>query len=425
MIIEFIKNKKGCNRGRVGKVIKYIFGQTKHKRESGNFEITKEKIDFIASSSSLRIVNPLIAFENGQQIKLSGKEANLEPIISEFLAAEFKNKRVKLPFEHIVVSLPEGEILNVIQWDLLIRDLTEKLGLNDHHWISVRHNDTLNSHCHLLYSTIQNSPPYKRLVLGNNFKKTALIRNELEKKYNLNHDHNPYTDGPGKAINNSPYKTKVQAIRQAIDCIVKNSEDKISLPDFIEKLSEKGIGCFAQTRRDTVRGLSFSLGSFRVTGSRLGIGYSWKSLQERGVFYDSSLHQSSIERTNDFEKELTKEIDKFSLPKPLYPISNHLLIKNIRLKVSQSKVRTVHYSEKGSSVWGIWIKIPLSFRGKNKQQIENDIFFQKMLRMILTIYFNWLRSKEEEKRLAWEQLKPFLKKLKPPTELASEIAFQP
>ena len=179
MIIEFIKNKKGCNRGRVGKVIKYIFGQTKHKRESGNFEITKEKIDFIASSSSLRIVNPLIAFENGQQIKLSGKEADLEPIISEFLEAEFKNKRVKLPFEHIAISLQEGEVLNVIQWDLLIRDLSELLGLNDHHWVAVRHNDTLNSHCHLLCSTIQNSPPYKRLVLGNNFKKTALIRIEL------------------------------------------------------------------------------------------------------------------------------------------------------------------------------------------------------------------------------------------------------
>lgn len=424
MIIEFIKNKIGCNRGRIGKVIRYIFGQTKHKRESGNFEITKEKIDFIASSSSLTIVNPLIAFENGQQIKLSGKEANLEPIISEFLEAEFKNKRVKLPFEHIVVSLQEGETLNVVQWDLLIRDLTEKLGLNDHHWILLRHNDTLNSHCHLLCSTIQNSPPYKRLVLGNSFKKTALIRNKLEKKYNLKHDHNPYTDGPGKAVNNSSYKTKVQAIRQAIDCIVKNSKEKMSLPEFIENLSKKGIGCYAQTRRDIVRGLSFSLGTFKVTGSKLGIGYSWKSLQERGVFYDSSLHQSSIERTNDFEKELTKEIERFSLPKPLYPISNHLLIKNIRLKVSKSKVGTAHYSEKGSSVWGIWIKTPLSFRGKTKEQIENDIFFQKMLRMILTIYFNWLRSKEEGKRLAWEQLKPFLKKLKPPSELVSENVMQ-
>lgn len=424
MIIEFIKNKIGCNRGRIGKVIRYIFGQTKHKRESGNFEITKEKIDFISSSSSLKIINPLIAFENGQQIKLSGKEANLEPIISAFSEAEFKNKRVKLPFEHIVVSLQEGETLNVVQWDLLIRDLTEKLGLNDHHWILLRHNDTLNSHCHLLCSTIQNSPPYKRLVLGNSFKKTAHIRNELEKKYNLKHDHNPYTDGPGKQVNNAKYKTKIQSVRTAIDLIL-NKNEKISLPEFIEKLTKKGIGCFAQTRRDTVRGLSFSLGSFKVTGSKLGIGYSWKSLQERGVFYDSSLHQSSIERTNDLEKELTIEIDKFSLPKPIYPIPNHLLIKNIRLKVSQSKVGTAHYSEKGSSVWGIWIKIPLSFRGKTKEQIENDIFFQKMLRMILTIYFKWLRSKEEEKRLAWEQLKPFLKKLKPPTELASEIAFQP
>ena len=419
MIIEFIKNKKGCNRGRVGKVIKYIFGQTKHKRESGNFEITKEKIDFIASSSSLRIVNPLIAFENGQQIKLSGKEANLEPIISEFLEAEFKNKRVKLPFEHIVIPLPEGETLNIIQWDLLIRDLTEKLGLNDHHWISVRHNDTLNSHCHLLYSTIQNSPPYKRLVLGNNYKKTALIRNELEIKFGLKHDHNPYTDGHGKQVNNAKYKTKIQSIRTAIDTIL-NKNEKISLPEFIEKLTKKGNGCFAQTRRDTVRGLSFSIGSFKIAGSKLGIGYNWKSLQERGVFYDSSLHQFSIERTNDFEKELTKEIDKFSLPRPVYPMPNHLLIKNIRLKVSQSKIRTAHYSEKGSSVWGVWIKIPLSFRGKTKEQIESDINFQKILRIVLTIYFNWLRSKEEQKRLAWEQLRPYLKKLEPPTELVSE-----
>ena len=76
--------------------------------------------------------------------------------------------------------------------------------------------------------------------------------------------------------------------------------EKISLPEFIDRLTKKGIGCFAQTRRDTVRGLSFSLGSFKVTGSKLGIGYSWKSLQERGAYYDSSLHQSSIERSNNF-----------------------------------------------------------------------------------------------------------------------------
>ena len=48
------------------------------------------------------------------------------------------------------------------------------------------------------------------------------------------------------------------------------------------------------------------------------------------------------------------------------------------------------------------------------------INFQKILRIVLTIYFDWLRSKEEQKRLAWEQLKPYLKKLEQPTELVSE-----
>ena len=264
-------------------------------------------------------------------------------------------------------------------------------------------------------------PIIERFIKAENRNKRVKhpIENELEIKFGLKHDHNPYTDGHGKQVNNAKYKTKIQSVRTAIDTIL-NKNEKISLPEFIDKLAKKGIGCFAQTRRDTVRGLSFSIGSFKIAGSKLGIGYNWKSLQERGVFYDSSLHQFSIERTNDFEKELTKEIDKFSLPKPVYPMPNHLLIKNIGLKVSQSKFRTAHYSEKGSSVWGIWIKIPLSFRGKTKEQIESDINFQKILRIVLTIYFNWLRSKEEQKRLAWEQLKPYLKKLDPPTELVSE-----
>ncbi|MFT6900884.1 MAG: hypothetical protein ACJAXS_001064 [Colwellia sp.] len=361
MIIEFIKHKKGCNRGRVKILIKYVCGEIKHMRETSNFEITKEKIDFVGSSTSLPVLNPLIAFENGQQIKLSGKEADLEPIISEFLQAESKNTRVKLPFEHIVISLQEGESLNLIQWDLLIRDLTEKLGFSDHHWISLRHNDTAHQHCHIICSTISNSPPHKRLVFGNNFKSSALIRNELEKKYKLNHDHNPYSDGPGKVINNAKYKTKKQSIRHAIDNILKDKEGTLSLPEFIEKLTNKGIGCFAQTRRDTIRGLSFSLGSFKVTGSKLGIGYSWKSIQERGVFYDSSLHQSSVERSNDFEKKITNEIGHYSLPKQPYEDAKNLLIKTIRLKISSKSIRLSHYAEKGNSMAVLALTVEHSF----------------------------------------------------------------
>lgn len=419
MIIEYIKSKKRNNQGRIGRLINYIFGKTKHNRKSSKHDLTDEIVEFIGFSNSILMNNPLLSFENGRLKKLNGKEANLEPIIERFIKAENRNKRVKHPIEHIIVSLQKGEKLNSIQWLHLAKELTNKLGFNDHHWTAVIHKSTKNQHLHLACCAVSNSPPYRRLVLSNSYKKTALIRNELEIKFGLKHDHNPYTDGHGKQVNNAKYKTKIQSVRTAIDTIL-NRNEKISLPEFIENLSKKGIGCYAQTRRDIVRGLSFTLGTFKVTGSKLGIGYNWKALQERGVYYDSSRHQSSIERSNNFEKELTKEIDKFSLPKPIYPVPNHLFIKNIRLKVSQSRIRAAHYSEKGASVWGIWIKIPLSFRGKTKEQIESDINFQKMLRIILTIYFNWLRSKEEEKRLAWEQLKPFLKKLKPPTELVSE-----
>jgi hypothetical protein len=423
MIIEFLKHKKGCNRGRVKILIKYVCGEIKHMRETSNFEITKEKIDFVGSSTSLPVLNPLIAFENGQQIKLSGKEANLKPIISEFLQVESKNTRVKLPFEHIVISLQKGESLNLIQWNLLIRDLTERLGFSDHHWVAVRHNDTSNSHCHLVCSAIPNSPPYQRIVLGNSFKSSALIRNELEKKYNLNHDHNPYSDGSGKAVNNAGYKTKKQSIRHAIDNILEGKEGKLSLPEFIEKLTYKGIGCYAQTRKDTVRGLSFSIGNFKVTGSKLGIGFSWKSLQEIGVYYDASEHQSSVIKSNSFETKITNEMETFSLPRQPYSSSKNLLIKTIRLKISLKSVRLSHYAEKGHSLWGVWLKIPLSFKGKTKEEIERDINFQKMLRTFLTIYFRWVSRKDEAKKVAWEHLRPFLKKINRPSEIIDENTF--
>ncbi len=71
MIIKFIQQKKGNNRGRSQHVIDYIFGKTKHKHESHSHEITKEKIDYIGCSKNLGFIDPLLHI-SGEPISYFG-----------------------------------------------------------------------------------------------------------------------------------------------------------------------------------------------------------------------------------------------------------------------------------------------------------------------------------------------------------------
>lgn len=420
MIIEYLKSKKSNNQGRVGKLINYIFGKTKHSRSSNQFDLIKETIEFIGYSPSILLQNPLISFNNGRLIKLSGKEADLAPTIHMFLNAENQNKRVKHPIEHIVVSLPEGESLNSVQWKSLADELTKKLGFNDHHWLAVLHKETKNQHLHLACCAISNSAPHRRLVLGNSYKKTAIIRNELEKKFGLKHDHNPYTDGHGKKVSDSKYKTKVQTIRSCIDKAIEQHGESTPLPVFIERLNNLGVGCFAQTRRDSIRGVSFSLGKYKITGSKLGIGYSWNSLQERGVYYDHSKHAISIENSNSLEQKVTRTIEAYSLPEQPTYNSKYLLVKKVNLKFKAHKQKSKY---KAGYSWGLWIRPPMSFKGMNKQQIEQQISFLRMLRRLLCLYFKWLKKKDAEQQFAYELIKPYLRRIKEPTDGDFENTF--
>lgn len=417
MIIEYLKSKKSNNQGRVGRLINYIFGKTKHTRSSNQFDLTNETIEFIGYSSSILLQNPLISFNDGRLIKLSGKEADLAPTIHMFLNAENQNKRVKHPIEHIVVSLPEGESLNSVQWKSLADELTKKLGFTDHHWVAVLHKDTKNQHLHLACCSISNSAPHRRLVLSNSYKKTAMIRNELEKMFGLKHDHNPYTDGPGKKVNNAKYKTKVQTIRSEIDTILRENP-QISLLDFITRLGDVGIGCFIQTRRDEVRGVSFSIENYKISGSKLGIGYSWRELSKRGVSYNISRDLNLIIEFNNVEKRVTSAIENFELPQQPSYAPNLILLKTFKIKLTDRKRRSKY---KRAALGGIWIRN--SFKGMKKHEIEQLISISRILRKLLTLYFLWLAKKDREKQIAFEKLKPYLKRLREPTDGDVENSF--
>ena len=401
MIIKFIQHKKGNSRGRSSIVIDYIVGKTKHKSESHRHEITKEKIDYICCSKNLGFRDPLWKDNGSVLCKISGKEADLSDIKQAFEESEAKNTRVKHPSEHVVVSLGRGESLEEFQWEQLANDLTEWLGFNDHNWVCFRHTDTSNEHIHLYLSAISNSAPHLRLNLSHAYRQSAEIRNQLEGKFGLSHDHNPYTDPHKMGSKQSNYKHKVNEVRRCIELAI--STKRRTLPEFMRVLQRNGIGCYAQLRKGEVIGISFTLDNDKFRGSKLGIGYSYNSLAERGLDYDKSKHREEVEILNDNEKSITQMLKPFD--KSIVISSKKVLGAYF---IDNSSVRNTSNNKLLPSMFGFWLRPPLNTAGKTKHQIETEINQLKLIRIILAVYFAWLRAKDKEKRKLSKQLNPYI-----------------
>lgn len=282
MIIEILQQVKDTSRGRICHAIDYVFdvdafGCPLNRKHA-------EEVTFIGSSDSLCCADPFHPF-NLQGNRNDIKSIDLSDIKHAFLEIEEKNKRVKHPFKHIVISLREGETLSPSSWYELVHDYVKALGYSDNHWIAVHHANSKNFHTHLILSTIENTAPHRKTKDGNDFAVSAKIRHELERKYQLEQDNNPYVTGiPGNRVNNAHSHTKIQIVRDEIDRVLHGAR-ALTVPSFIDSLAETGIGCLMRLNGDNIEGLSFSLGTEYFSGRNLGIGYSWPELNRRGLTF--------------------------------------------------------------------------------------------------------------------------------------------
>lgn len=384
MIIQLVPQKKQINRSRIGSLIQYIFGKTKQPIELSQSKTSHDPVEYIGCSISMNIVNPFFVEKNGKIEKVSPQEVNLEYIISSMLEPESFNIRVEQPFEHFVVSLPEGEALSNRKWHMLIEKMINQLGLNDNHWIAVKHNETSNQHCHIVAQMITNSPPHNRVVLHNSYKALAKVRNELESEFLLKHDYNPYSDGFKAGAKRQHYQSAVNKVRKSVDLAL--TESKISLPEFMQKLQANGIGCFAQLRKGELIGLSFTSDHLKIRASKLGIGYRLKDLLERGVFYNVKNHQELVEELNELEYFVSDTATKLCKIKSENVEGNSIFLGYVGHKKKLNK------NPKGkTNIFSLWL--PINTAGKSKTQIESEIETRKFIRTVLSWYFAWLRDK--------------------------------
>ncbi|MGK0376784.1 MAG: hypothetical protein ACJA1Z_000588 [Patiriisocius sp.] len=397
MIIQHIPTKSESNRGDAGRLTNYVFGKSKGDDLKENEYLTKKCIHYVGSSESLSFPDPMYKILKGKVAKTFGEQLDLTHFIDEFYDLEEKNVRTQKPLEHIVISLQEGEKLSKGQWQKLVKEYMTRMGFTNHHWLSVLHSDTDHDHIHIIASAINIAPPYKRLVLGNSYEKSASIRQSLEEKFNLEHDHNPFVDGSGKSISNANINTFKQSIRHSIDRTL-NKFEYLDLPSFMNELSYVGVGCYVQLRDKKPIGLSYSIGMHKFPASKLGIGYTLSNIQDKGVFYDNEEHFDNVEIMNVLEKKITPTIENGFVSEESNENgkSNYLLlIPNKNEGINQKRGNNV-------GIYKLWF--PLNTVGKTKQQIEGDIQQLKLLRTLLMMYFSWLESRDRKKKFKMESI---------------------
>ena len=389
MIIEDIPTKKNDARGCSGDVLEYIYDAS-----SNDDNKNSETVQYIGSSDSLCAPNPFHSFLSDSKPTKGAVKVDLQYLKDEFSAIENKNRGVKKPYLHIVFSLREGEQLTNSQWHALISEYVEKMGYIDHHWCASNHLNTNNNHSHLLLSCIENSPPHKKMKDSNNYKRSALIRNELEQKYSLAHDNNPFINDRCLKINNAKAKSKIQEVRGTIGRVLSGlNGQSIALPGFVDMMINNGVGCHVQLSQGEVKGLSFSLGKDTFKASKLGKGYRFSDLEKEGVFYNKDQHWDAIEQSNSLEVKITKLIRNGFKPAPIdqgEPNQHYMLIPNKEVKQYPLEKRLHRYQ-----MFQLWI--PVSKKGKTNQQVESEILQMKMIRLLLKAYFQWLNTRNKMK----------------------------
>ena len=211
------------------------------------------------------------------------------------------NPRCSKPVGHIALSFkPEDkEKLTDEMMAKIAREYMELMGIRDTQFILVRHHNTANPHCHLVYNRVDNNGR----IISDRFerKRSEKIVKHLKDKYGLT-----YSDGKGQTKTERLHyteRTKFE-IRNAVKTALQASK---TWRQFREKLRQQGIEVEFKRRRgsdDVIEGITFIKDGVRFKGSQIGRQYTYARLNERLSWDEQrqTTHQGQTEQTRQHEQ---------------------------------------------------------------------------------------------------------------------------
>ena len=188
------------------------------------------------------------------------------------------NPRIKKPVGHIALSFkPEDKPRLTDEFMTKIAlEYMQMMGITDTQFIIVRHHNTDNPHCHIVYNRINNEG--KLISDRNDYRRNEQVTKALKSKYGL-------TYGTDKSKTNTRKLRNAERAKYEIHNAVK---DALKMADSWEKLrselAKRGVHLefvYKDKEQAKVQGIRFSKDGYSFKGTQISRDYSFGKLNAR------------------------------------------------------------------------------------------------------------------------------------------------
>ena len=188
------------------------------------------------------------------------------------------NPRIKKPVGHIALSFkPEDKPRLTDEFMAKIAlEYMQMMGITDTQFIIVRHHNTDNPHCHIVYNRINNEG--KLISDRNDYRRNEQVTKALKSKYGL-------TYGTDKSKTNTLKLRNAERAKYEIHNAVKDAlKTSDSWQKFKNKLAKRGVlleYVYKDKERSKVQGIRFSKDGYSFKGTQISRDYSFGKLDAR------------------------------------------------------------------------------------------------------------------------------------------------
>ena len=199
-------------------------------------------------------------------------------IVQSFELQRQLNPRIKKPVGHIALSFkPEDKprLTDDFMAKIAI-EYMQMMGITDTQFIIVRHHNTDNPHCHIVYNRINNNG--KLISDRNDYRRNEQVTKILKSKYGL-------TYGTDKSKTNTRKLRNAERAKYEIHNAVKGAlNNSDSWQKFKSELAKRGIHLefvYKDKERTKVQGIRFCKDGYSFKGTQISRDYSFGKLNAR------------------------------------------------------------------------------------------------------------------------------------------------
>ena len=188
------------------------------------------------------------------------------------------NPRIKKPVGHIALSFkPEDKPRLTDEFMAKIAlEYMQMMGIKDTQFIIVRHHNTDNPHCHIVYNRINNEG--KLISDRNDYRRNEQVTKALKSKYG-------FTYGTDKSKTNTRKLRNAERAKYEIHNAVKGAlNNSDSWQKFKSELAKRGVCLefvYKDKERTKVQGIRFCKDGYSFKGTQISRDYSFGKLNAR------------------------------------------------------------------------------------------------------------------------------------------------